>query len=266
MELLAAFTLTMHKYLLIFLLFNATCLSAHAQEEPLVYVDSTELATEDVSDEVFVEEVPDTVLFKRQVMISADTIALLKRKKDFRYMPYLDSLLKKQQEEDEAKLKNAGRSLSFFARIFNAPLLQILFWIIAAGVVLYILTRLFITQGVFRRGYANKEVEEKEEEEKIYTQNDYSKLIQQSCRLGDYRSAVKYLFLRTLQQLADNSWIEYASDKTNYRYLQEIPADKKKEFARLILNYEYIWYGNLHIERTVYEKIESEFTSFQQKI
>lgn len=267
MELLAAFTCIMHRYLLIFLLFNGLYLTTHAQEKEHVYADSSLLTSEDANEEEeIVEEIPDTTLFKRLVIISPDTIASLKRKKDFAYLSSMDSLLKAQQEQDVANTKNTNRSLSLLDRLFNSPVLKILFWIMAAGVVLFILFRLFTTHGVFRRASAGKDVEEKGEKEQVYTQSDYSKLVQQSCRLGDYRSAVKYLFLRTLQQLSDHSYIEYASDKTNYRYLQEISADKKKEFSRLILNYEYIWYGNLHIERGAYEKVESEFTAFQQKI
>lgn len=259
----------MYRYLLILLLFSALYHTAHAQEKEFIYADSSLLTTEDErqeEEEGIVEEIPDTTLYKRPLYISTDTIASLKRMKDFAYLSSIDSLLKTQQNQQEAKTKNENRPLSFLDRLFNSSFLKIFFWSIVSGLVLFILFRLFITQGAFHRPAANKNVEEKEEEGKVYTQSDYSKLVQQSCRLGDYRSAVKYLFLRTLQQLSDYSYIEYASDKTNYRYLQEIPADKKNEFSRLILNYEYIWYGNLHIKRSVYEKVESEFTAFQKKI
>jgi hypothetical protein len=91
-------------------------------------------------------------------------------------------------------------------------------------------------------------------------------LIQQSYKLGDYRVAVKYLFLKTLHQLAGRSFIEYAVDKTNYQYLREISPDKRNEFSKLVLNYEYIWYGNVNIGRELYDNLEKDFTAFQHKI
>jgi hypothetical protein len=212
------------------------------------------------------EEIPDTTLFLREIYISDDSMVLLKRKKEFAYVSIIDSLLKAKQDENIANEKNATRSLSFLDRLFNTPFLKFIFWTMAASAVLFILIKLFNTHGIFSRGGAIKNAKEKEDVEKKYTQNDYTKLVQQSCRLGDYRAAVKYLFLRTLQQLHDQAYIEYTPDKTNYNYLQEIIPDKKKEFSRLILNYEYTWYGNMHLEKNVYEKMESEFITFQQKM
>ena len=268
MELSAAFIPIMYRYLLILLLFSGICNTTHAQDKEFIYADSSLLKPDDAKpdESTITEDIPDTTLATRLLIISPDTIAAQKRKKEFAYVSNLDSLLKAQQSQDAANIRNTGKSLSFFEKLINSPALKMIFWLVTAGIVLFILIRLFTTEGVFRRTSPGKHAEEIEEEEKIYTPSDYSKLVHQAYKLGDYRSAVKYLFLRTLQQLSEHSYIEYASDKTNYRYLQEIPADKKKDFSRLVLNYEYIWYGHLHIERQAYEKVESEFTAFQQKI
>lgn len=266
MELLAVFTM-MYRYLIIFLLSMIINLCAHAQGNESLYADST-VETDDTETKAgnIAEITSDTILLKRHIPGANTLVDSLKSKKEFAYMAYMDSILKFQQNKKANDVKKARRSLSFLDRLFNTSFLKIIFWLIAGIVVLFILVKLFNTTGIFKRKSADSAVQESKDTDTAYTQNDYSKLIQQSCRLGDYRMAVKYLFLSTLQQLANSSLVEYASDKTNFQYVQEVPADKKNEFSKLVLNYEYIWYGNLHIDKEFYEKIEMEFTSFRKKI
>ena len=257
----------MHRHLFIFLLFMGWHLIALPQENTYIDRDSSLLSQDDKIETAEIEDaIPDTTLLLRHVYISPDTISIIRNKKEFAYMSSIDSLLRKQRDQNMARFKNEKPSFSFFDRLFNSSFFKIISWLVVVGLVLFILYKLIITQGIFRKVFSKKEIEEEAEDKKLYTQSDYLKLIHQSCLLGDYRAAVKYLFLRTLQQLSDRSYIEYASDKTNYRYLREIPANKRNEFSRLILNYEYIWYGNMHIRREVYEKVEAEFTAFEKKL
>lgn len=78
--------------------------------------------------------------------------------------------------------------------------------------------------------------------------------------------AVRYLFLKTLRQLSDRGHLQQSADKTNFQYVQEIPADKRNDFASLVLNYEYVWYGHLNIVREQYDQLEKKYTSFYNKI
>ncbi|MEJ7626294.1 MAG: DUF4129 domain-containing protein [Ferruginibacter sp.] len=259
----------MHKYLIIFLVSCSIFFTTHAQEKEFVYADSS-LLREDagIEEEEYEvsEEIPDTTLIKRDVLISLDTINYLRRKKEFAYLSTIDSLLKDEQKKSKNNTGYRVSQVSFLERLFNSPFIKTFFWIIAGVVFLFILYKLLITKGSFKRNLRKKDVEEKDDEVNGFISKDYMKMVQQSCLLGDYRSAVKFQFLFTLQKLAERSLIEYATDKTNYQYLQEVPADKKKELARLVLNYEYIWYGNLRVEREVYQKVENEFIVFQNKM
>lgn len=239
--------------------------NVHAQEIEYIPADSS-FADAEENDETEMADIPDTTLLKHHEAAFPGMMDSLKAKKEFAYMSVMDSLLKARQNAQVNEQRTTKRSLSFLDRLFNTPFLKIMFWLLVAFVILFIIFRLVNTPGIFQKRTAGSNTRENEDNEAVYTQSDYSKLILQSCRLADYRLAVKYLFLSTLQQLADRSLIEYALDKTNYRYLQEVPADKKEEFSRLILNYEYTWYGNMHIGRESYERIESEFTAFRQKI
>ncbi len=243
----------------------------YAQKEGFVYSDST-LMTEAPAEEEeeAVEEVPvtDTTLYTHVIAFPKDTIAAWKMDKRFAYVKILDSLLKaKQQEEMNSHKSSSGDgSLSFFARILSSGVLKIFFWAIAICFVLFIIYRLFINNGIFRKAAQAGAVKEMEEQEKIMSPADFDALVRQSFKLGDYRMAVRYLFLKSLRQLADKGHLQHSVEKTNYQYVQEIKADKKKDFASLVLNYEYIWYGHLNISREQYEYIEKSYISFNNKI
>jgi hypothetical protein len=247
------------------LLFCGLYLTAAAQEKGYVYADTALLndnAEETIPEDLFT----DTAFYLRPVSVSPDTIVALKNKKAFAYLKDIENKLRTQKKDAGFTLPPKRSSPSFIDRLFNTSFLRVFLWILAAVFIVFILYKLFSTDGVFQRAAEDKLVGEKEAETKNYTKDDYGKLVQQSCRLGDYRMAVKYLFLQTLHMLGERNVIEYASDKTNDSYLREIPGGMKNDFRKLVLNFEYTWYGNLRISREVFEKIENEFIAFERKI
>ena len=73
----------MYKLLFILLFFISSSSSARAQEE--VYTDTVRVSPPDAVDEEYVEvfEMPDTMLLRRDIDLSADSILLLKQRKEF---------------------------------------------------------------------------------------------------------------------------------------------------------------------------------------
>ncbi|MFZ1306638.1 MAG: DUF4129 domain-containing protein, partial [Ferruginibacter sp.] len=105
------------------------------------------------------------------------------------------------------------------------------------------------------------------EEEIITKESDFDALIRQSLQSGNYRHAVRYQYLRTLHLLAEKNMVQLAPDKTNFQYVSEIAnRNHQQPFASLTLNYEYVWYGEFEIDKNIYDKIESNFRGFNQKI
>ncbi|MDB5201374.1 MAG: hypothetical protein JWQ27_783 [Ferruginibacter sp.] len=198
--------------------------------------------------------------------VSADSIRAWKKEKQFAYMRNLDSLLKGQQKEEPAVQTPAPRSISFFDALFGSGIVQAILWILAIGFVGFILYRLFISEGAFRRVAKDASVQEQATEEEIVMSRNYDALIHEACKQPDYRAAVRYLFLKTLQKLSERSLVIFSVDKTNSLYVKEVPPAKQNEFAGLVLAYEYVWYGKLQIDKEQYEKIESRFTGFLQKV
>lgn len=80
--------------------------------------------------------------------------------------------------------------------------------------------------------------------------------IRNAIQAGNYRLAIRWCFLKSLQWLNKENKISWQTAKTNIDYLQEL-KDKtlKEEFSSLSRVFEYVWYG----ETIPTEKICEEY-------
>lgn len=224
----------------------------------------------DTSPTAFAKEVlGDTLIILRELNISTDSINVKKNKKSYAWISSMDSLL--HAYEEEAKKRSAKKEIasgsSALDRFFGSAFLQIFLWIVAGGVVGYIIYQLFLNKGAFRTSTKwRKTAEIPETDDNDIAGKDYETLSRRAAASGDYRRATRFLFLMTLQKLQDDQLIVYAVDKTNSTYLKELPLEKRNDFARLALYYEYIWYGNAHMEKEIYRTVETTFTAFLNRI
>lgn len=228
----------------------------------------TETIVEAVEEDTYEEniyEVTDTSLIPRYINISEDSIRNWRQKKEFRYMNNLDSLLKASQQVPPP-VTRVPRTGSFMNRLLNGSFIKGMLWILAVIFVAAIVYHLLKSNGLFMRKTASKVSSAPDEEDVLSLQHNFDELVEQACRQGDYRIAVRYLFLRTLQQLRDKEHISYEPDKTNSRYVYELPVNWRNDFSRLIFQYEYVWYGYFDISKEQYENMQKGFASFFQKV
>lgn len=281
----------MYKFIYISILALIIFSPAGAQEKKYIYIDTSLIKTEDpgfipepgnevvvetpvedhtVTDNIVPDRKPDTLLYLNNLHLSPDSAGQWKNAKDFAYTKYLDSLLRDLKDKEKLDKKNipetAGPSL--MDRFFSSRFIKVLLWTIAGIFVLFILYRLFLTEGAFRReAKALKPDAEEAEAEMISSESDFDALISNALQNDNFRQAVRYHYLRTLHKLADKGLIELAPDKTNYQYVRELKqADRQNEFAALTLNYEYVWYGEFEIGKDIYRKIETGFKNLNQKL
>lgn len=262
----------MRKLFLICLLCCCGCFQSMAQVERFEYVDSSLMEDPTETKEYVMEgensTEPDTMLYSRVINIPSDSLRAWKTNPSFKYMRNLDSLLKAYQESLKKKdpADYGGSSSVPRYNPFGSVFVQVILWILAGAAVLFILYRLFLSNGLFIRNREAKAVQEISEEQHVADVQDFDTLVKQAYRQSDYRMAVRWLFLKTIRQLGDKGHLQPSPDKTNFQYVQQIDANKKNEFASLVLRYEYVWYGHININREQYEQVELRFQSFFNKI
>jgi hypothetical protein len=210
----------------------------------------------------------DTLLINNQLTLNGDSINAIKNSKQFLYAKSLDSLLYQEQQIRAKEVARQRNSFSWLDRFFSSSITKYFFWILAGVFIFFILYKLLFTEGFFQRSYAKSTVTElPEESEELSATKDYEKLITQAVNAGDYRIAVRYYYLQTLQKLTAKGAIQFARDKTNYEYLKELSGRSyKNEFASLTRNYEYVWYGEFEIDEIIFNALQTKFKQFNNGV
>lgn len=231
------------------------------------YQDSAELPAQIITEEIYQELSPDTVVNVREISISPDSANAWRSRKEFQYIHTLDSLLRRSQEQDKPQtIKRTGGGGGFMNRALGGGVLKTVLWTLALVFVIMIIYKLSTSGRIFSGSKKNIQVSEAPDEEELILQHNFDELISGAVKKEDYRLATRYQFLKVLQQLREKNHIAYEPDKTNSRYLREMPVNLQSSFSSLVLQYEFTWYGHYDIKRTHYSELEKDFRSFAQKI
>ena len=170
---------------------------------------------------------------------------------------YANEVFRKKQQPKE-------RTGSFISR----PYFQTLLWIIIiGGFVTFLIMYLYNSNvGIFRKTNVISEEDGFSETRDIFSIN-YQREIDRSVEAGNYRLAVRLMFLRLLKHLSDRNIIQYKPGNTNLDYLTQMQTGTMYgEFFRLTRNYEYCWYGQFEIDREKFEVIKKDFDNFDRKL
>jgi hypothetical protein len=125
--------------------------------------------------------------------------------------------------------------------------------IVFAAVVLLIfgLSRVKFRTWVTGKGAAI-EMEYEVEEENIHDIN-FDKDIRDAESEGDYRRAIRLLFMKVLKNLSDAELIYWDPNKTNHQYLYELKGTSiYQPFVKCVNVFDLVWYGEWEIDQSYY--------------
>ncbi len=89
---------------------------------------------------------------------------------------------------------------------------------------------------------------------------DFDKEINKAANRGNYRLAIRFLYLKLLHLLNQNALIDWLPEKTNRKYLQELSNNAiYNNFKNLSRIYEYSWYGHFEPEKNQFNRFYEEF-------
>lgn len=220
----------------------------------------------------------DTSLQKKNISDSFH-VQKWKKSREFSYMYYLDSLLRKRKDlrNDTVSVDEKSGRISRRQRhqrppssinvILNSWPLKLFFWLLAIVFIVFISYKVFFKNGIFASRNPKVSVANEESLQELDEVSAYDNLISEAEDKSEYNLATRYLFLKTLKSLSDRGLIHFASEKTNKEYLKEMEQHNYyEEFRELTRDYEYIWYGKFLIDNTKYQKLKEQFHFFDKKI
>lgn len=231
----------------------------------LQYVNAEEIVEVQTLDSLVVKDhfvsirTPDPVKFK---VPSEDKIREFKKQKEFDYT------------EEPPKLNWIQRLLASIIDMFRGATRTVS----SSGVMLYpviiilALLLLFVIFKVFKispkRLLGKKKLQSNEdidfESENVHDMN-FADLIAKAINSEDYRLAVRYLYLRNLKKLSDKEYVVWNPNKTNTSYVQELrKEDMKKHFFRTSLIFDYVWYGEMILDKPNFDIAREELETFEK--
>ena len=189
-----------------------------------------------------------------------------------------DSLVKKMQADDDFWYANASIKKKkpkeeedrSYTPLGQRSWFKTLMWLIIiggfAGFIIWFLAG--NNAGLFRR---QQKLINSNEDEEAMTQDifaiNYQKEIDKASEQGNYRLAVRLMFLRLLKELSEKNIIQYKQGLTNAEYLGQLSRTTYyPAFFRLTRNYEYSWYGLFDVSAEAYSIISKDFNSFSNQL
>ena len=147
------------------------------------------------------------------------------------------------------KIPGWMRALAAFFRFFTTTTGLVILFAILAIIVFFIVYQMVSGDGGFfarRPRNIQEEKPDNELSEEDLLESDWEEKMQVAMKNGEYRLAIRYGYLMTLQMLQRRSLILYRQDKTNtdyYRELAKTGEPLRPGFRTLTRAYEWAWYG-----------------------
>ncbi len=146
---------------------------------------------------------------------------------------------------------------------------KVLFWILIIGAAIFLLAKVL---EVRFKGLLKKKSDEAVDIEEVIDIDDIANMefedpIKTAIDAGQFRKAVRLLYLKSLRELQDRAMIEWTREKTNRQYLREMGNRKlRPHFQDITFIFEYIWYGEFPVDRDHFNTAYSIFIEFEQAI
>jgi len=96
---------------------------------------------------------------------------------------------------------------------------------------------------------------------------DYDEAIRKYQAEGNYRFAIRYLFLRLIHSVTDKNIIQIRDSTTNTeigRAFGQHPL--ASQFRYLATAYEFIYFGDFNLNKEIFDSLKLKFELFQEKI
>jgi Domain of unknown function (DUF4129) len=95
---------------------------------------------------------------------------------------------------------------------------------------------------------------------------DFDAKIAAAIQQQQYKEALRWLYLRSLQRLAAKNLIQWKRDKTNRDYLKELEQTPLyPDFKHLTYYFDYAHYGNMPVTAADFAVIQQAFDRFYEK-
>ncbi len=174
---------------------------------------------------------------------------------------------KEEEKKEENEFKIPENSVSWDGAWLKSPTTKVIVILITLALLIFTLIKLLGKTGNANAKVFTDNISIQELTEENFIETDLEKLLRIALESNDYRSAVRILYLSTIQQLNISGLILWKKDKTNKDFLREMRKHSDyKTFRDITLAYEIVWYGDRQIELQQFTSLKNIVDNYLQKI
>ncbi len=178
--------------------------------------------------------------------------------------------VEKVQEAKKYEPSTWEKVLRAFFKFWQSEAGIVIMWILVGVLASWLIYKIFIQKDSFLFGKGSKVMTEgtgDAEDEKDLASTNWETLLQHAVDNKDFRLAVRYSYMWTLQLLQQRNLIKYRQDKTNYEYYTELAeTNYKQPFRQLSRQYEYAWYGRFDLSQAAYTEYKQLFDNVKRQM
>lgn len=148
-----------------------------------------------------------------------------------------------------------GDILGFLSWFFKA--LPYVILVIA----LLLIVRFFVNvEGRTLLKKSNAVVAEFSTDEELMQSDNIEALLNEALADKNWRLAIRYYYLLTLQQFSNKQWIQWQQEKTNDDYIRELEGKSvQDDFVKSTRLYDFVWYGKFDINAQEFDMAKNRF-------
>ena len=153
-------------------------------------------------------------------------------------------------------------------RVVNATLPYGRIPLILAAVVVFLLSLFFISRGLSRSLVREAQLEmERDDGDAMLSSQGAFKRAENLSIQGDYRNAIRYLYLSSLLVLDEQGVMRYDRSRTNREYLRSVSSrpELAKPLRDVIEVFDRVWYGFESVDENTYKSYVQHVEELREK-
>jgi hypothetical protein len=147
---------------------------------------------------------------------------------------------------------------------------RVIIYTILVGIFVYILYRIVVVNQLFRLpGHSKKrgQAGAYDDMDELSGEGNIDDKIRKAAAEKDYRTAVRFMYLKGLRLLSDKGWLRLHAQATNHDYVHQVSKYPVGPAFRFLTDvYDYVWYGEFAVTETQFERLQSDFQRFYQSL
>lgn len=186
-----------------------------------------------------------------------------------------DSVVQRMQKDPEFRYANdssywqkeraaePGGFSRFLDTIARSAFLKVVLYIVLAIGIIFAIYQVMVANNFFIISRKKRRRSTGEADAGDMTYENLDERILEEVNSGNYRQAVRYMYLKTLKLLSDYNFITLHAKSTNQDYVRQMNNHRGLgQFRQLTRIYEYVWYGEFDPSDSQFEIIRSNFNKF----